>query len=150
MILYALGCRDCEHSFEGWFASSDAYDRLSRSGQIDCPECGSKSVEKQIMAPAIRPSDKALPGKMDPEAFMREVARRARDHVSQNFDYVGDGFAEEARAMYYGEQDDRPIWGETTPGEREALADEGIPAMPLPAPFAPKPPKGAKRKQALN
>ena len=34
--------------------------------------------------------------------------------------------------------------------EREALADEGIPALPLPAPFAPKPPKSAKRKQPLN
>ena len=76
--------------------------------------------------------------------------RRAREHVSQNFDYVGEDFAEEARAIYYGEQDHRPIWGETTPEEREALAEEGIPAMPLPAPFAPKPPKSAKRKQPLN
>lgn len=150
MILYALVCRECEHGFEGWFASSDAYERLAQRWQIDCPECGATSVDKQIMAPAVRPSDKALPASVDPEAVLREVARRAREHVSQNFDYVGDGFAEEARAMYYGEQGDRPIWGETTPEERAALAEEGIPAVPLPAPFAPKPPKGAKRKQALN
>ena len=102
------------------------------------------------MAPAVRSSDRALPGKMDHEALARELARRAREHVAQNFDYVGDGFAEEARAMYYGEQDDRPIWGETTPEERESLAEEGIPALPLPAPFAPKPPKGSKRRPPLN
>lgn len=150
MILYALICQDCGHAFEGWFASSQAFDRLAKRGQIDCPECAGHDIAKQIMAPAVRPSDKALPGKIDEEALVKEFARRARQHVSQNFDYVGDGFAEEARAMYYGEQEDRPIWGETTRDEREALAEEGIPALPLPAPFAPKPPRSAKRKQSLN
>ena len=150
MILYALICHDCDHEFEGWFASSEAFERLAKRKQIDCPDCGGHKVGKQIMAPAVRPSDKALPGKMDEEALMKEFVRRAREHVSQNFDYVGEDFAEEARAIYYGEQEHRPIWGETTPEEREALADEGIPALPLPAPFAPKPPKSAKRKQPLN
>lgn len=150
MILYALSCQACDHAFEGWFASSEAFDRLSTRRQIDCPECGSKKVAKQIMAPAVRPSDKALPGKMEEEAAFREFVRRARNHVSENFDYVGEEFAEEARAMYYGEQEDRPIWGETTAEEREALAEEGISALPLPAPFAPKRPKSAKRKQPLN
>lgn len=150
MILYALICQDCDHAFEGWFASSEAFDRLAKRKQIDCPECAGHRVGKQIMAPAVRPSDKALPGKVDEEAFVKEFIRRARQHVSENFDYVGDGFAEEARAIYYGEQEERPIWGETTREEREALAEEGIAALPLPAPFAPKPPKSAKRKQPLN
>lgn len=150
MILYALICQDCDHAFEGWFASSEAFDRLSKRKQIDCPECAGHKVGKQIMAPAVRPSDKALPGKLDDEALVKEFIRRARQHVSENFDYVGDGFAEEARAIYYGEQEERPIWGETTHEEREALAEEGIAAVPLPAPFAPKPPRGAKRKQSLN
>lgn len=150
MIRYALICHDCDYEFEGWFASSDAFDRLAGRGQIDCPECAGHQVGKQIMAPAVRSSDRALPGKMDEAALVKEFVRRARQHVSQNFDYVGDGFAEEARAIYYGEQEDRAIWGETTREEREALAEEGIAALPLPAPFAPKPPKSAKRKQPLN
>lgn len=150
MILYALACQDCDHEFEGWFASSEAFDRLAKRRQINCPECSGHKVGKQIMAPAVRPSDKALPPRADEEAALKEFVRRAREHVAQNFDYVGDDFAEEARAMYYGEQEDRPIWGETTADEREALAEEGIAALPLPAPFAPKPPKAAKRKQPLN
>lgn len=150
MILYALTCQDCDHDFEGWFASSEAFERLAKSRQIDCPECGGQRVGKQIMAPAVRPSDKALPGKMDEDALMREFIRRAREHVSKNFDYVGEDFAEEARAIYYGEQEERPIWGETTTEEREALAEEGIAALPLPAPFAPKRPKSPKRKPSLN
>ncbi|MBY9066395.1 DUF1178 family protein [Hyphomonas sp. WL0036] len=150
MILYALACQDCDHEFEGWFASSEAFERLAKRRQIDCPECGGHKVGKQIMAPAVRPSDKALPARAEEEAALKEFVRKAREHVSKNFDYVGDDFAEEARAMYYGEQEDRPIWGETTADEREALAEEGIAALPLPAPFAPKPPKAAKRKQPLN
>ncbi len=45
--------------------------------------------------------------------------------------YVGQNFAEEARAMYYGEQDDRPIHGEASPQDASDLLDEGIAIMPL-------------------
>ena len=77
----------------------------------------------------------------------REFARNARDHVARNFDYVGDRFADEARSMYYGEADSRPIWGEATPEESKALTDEGVPAAPLPKAFAPQPPR---QKRHLN
>lgn len=140
MIRYALICSDCEHEFEAWFASSEAYDTQARRRLVACPECDGRSVSKQIMAPAVRTSERKV-AEPDAEAFAKEFARRAREHVAENFDYVGEDFAEEARAMYYGETDDRPIWGETTPEEREALKAEGVPALPLPAPFAPKKPK---------
>jgi hypothetical protein len=140
MIRYALICGDCEHEFEAWFASSDAYDTQARRRLVACPECDGRSVSKQIMAPAVRTSERKV-AEPDAEALAKEFARKARAHVAENFDYVGEDFAEEARAMYYGETDDRPIWGETTPEEREALKAEGVPALPLPAPFAPKKPK---------
>ncbi len=149
MIRYALACEGCEAEFEAWFASSDAYDRQAARKLVACPECDSRKVTKQIMAPAVRTSERAAARgaepEMDAEALAKEFARRARAHVAENFDYVGDGFADEARAMYYGETEDRPIWGETTPEEREALQEEGVPALPLPAPFAPKPPKRKAR-----
>jgi len=148
MIRYALACGDCDHEFEAWFASSDAYDRQAKRKLVTCPECEGRNVSKQIMAPSVK-TTKGKAAAPEPETLMAEFAAKARAHVAENFDYVGDGFAEEARAMYYGEQDDRPIWGETTPEEREALQDEGVPALPLPAPFAPKPPK-RKPRQPLN
>jgi hypothetical protein len=116
---------------------------------VACPECDSHKVTKQIMAPAVRTSERAsgrgAEPEIDAETLAKEFARRARAHVAENFDYVGDGFADEARAMFYGETEDRPIWGETTSEEREALQEEGVPALPLPAPFAPKPPKRKAR-----
>lgn len=140
MIRYALVCYGCDHEFEAWFASSDAYDRQAARKLVTCPACDGPDVAKQIMAPAVK-GTKRKAAAPDPEKLMAEFAARARQHVAENFDYVGDSFAEEARAMYYGEQDDRPIWGETTAEERAELTEEGVQALPLPAPFAPKPPK---------
>jgi len=144
MIRYALICTDCEHGFEAWFASSGAYDTQAKRRLITCPDCDSRAVTKQIMAPAVKTA-KGKDTAANPEALMAAFAEKARQHVAENFDYVGNDFAEEARAMFYGETDDRPIWGETTPEEREALKEEGVPALPLPAPFAPKPPKRKAR-----
>ena len=68
-------------------------------------------------------------------------------HIETTHDYVGDKFADEARAMYYGETEHRPVWGEVTPDVAKDLIEEGVPAMPLPKPFAPDPPK---RKSRMN
>lgn len=144
MIRYALACTACDHGFDAWFASSDAYDAQAGRKLVACPDCDSRAVIKQIMAPAVKTTKGKVAG-LDPEKVMAEFAEKARQHVADNFDYVGGDFAEEARAMYYGETDDRPIWGETTSEERAALKEEGVPALPLPAPFAPKPPKRKAR-----
>jgi hypothetical protein len=57
---------------------------------------------------------------------MRAMLQRMRSEVEKNCDYVGPQFAEEARKMHRGESDKRSIYGETSPEQAEALADEGI------------------------
>jgi hypothetical protein len=57
---------------------------------------------------------------------LRAMLQRLRSEVEKNCDYVGTGFAEEARRIHQGESEARGIYGETTPAEAEALADEGI------------------------
>ncbi|MEO1965864.1 DUF1178 family protein [Hyphomonas sp.] len=141
MIRYALHCKACDEDFEAWFASSSAYETLKEKRQVRCTVCNSSRVDKQIMAPAVSSAAKKKDAPADPEKMFAAFAEKARQHVAQNFDYVGSNFAEEARSMYYGEQDERPIWGETTEEEREALKEEGVPAAPLPEPFTPPIPK---------
>lgn len=134
MIRYALHCRACEVDFEAWFASSGAYDEQAAKGLVTCPSCDSGEVEKQIMAPAVRGA-RRKPASQG-EAMARLIAR-ARRHIANTCDYVGKDFAGEARAMHRGEKDERPIWGETSRADAESLAEEGVPALPLPAPFVP-------------
>ena len=139
MIKYALSC-DHDHAFEGWFGSSSDYDDQAARGLVDCPVCGSKTVRKQIMAPAVA-GTKARSSAPEPSAQMREMMMTAmgevRRQVEANFDYVGDGFAKEARDIHDGKSEERGIYGEATPKEVKALVEDGIQVAPLPPP-APK------------
>lgn len=139
MIKYALICSDCEAEFEAWFGSSDAYDQKAERGLVECLQCGGSNVGKAIMAPAVSGTKKSATP--DPQKVFGKLAAKARQHVSENFDYVGDGFASEARAMHYGETEQKPIWGETTADERKSLKEEGVQAEPLPPAFTPPKPR---------
>ena len=132
MIRFSLKCSQ-NHSFDSWFQSSDAYEKLAKAGMLTCAECGDHTIEKSLMAPKIStqsPSDsQAL------SAPMSEAERnlaKLKQQIEANSDYVGMNFAHEARAQYLGETPARAIYGEAKAEEAKALIEEGIPVAPLP------------------
>ena len=135
MIRYDLRCANGDE-FDAWFGSSADYDAQAERGLVQCPHCGSSHVEKAPMAPAVHTGRKKEA--RAEQAVAMAMAAKVREHVEQNFDYVGDQFADEARKMHTGETEERAIWGEATPDEARALAEEGVPVAPLPP--APSPP----------
>ena len=52
MIVYDLKCRK-DHVFETWFRDSAAYEEQVAAGAIACPVCGSRKIEKALMAPRL-------------------------------------------------------------------------------------------------
>jgi len=50
---------------------------------------------------------------------------------------VGTAFAQDARAMHYGDRQAEPIHGHATPDEARALVEEGVEIAPLLFPVAP-------------
>ena len=132
MIKYALHC-GVGHDFEGWFGSSAEFDDQAQRGLVECPVCGDAQVAKQIMAPAVTGAKKT---EAAPSAKLREMMMQAaeavRSHVEENFDYMGDAFAGEARAIHEGRSEARGIYGEATRDEVAGLLDDGIDFMPLP------------------
>ncbi|HEX4179248.1 MAG TPA: DUF1178 family protein [Caulobacteraceae bacterium] len=139
MIKYALVC-DHDHSFEGWFGAAADYDDQSERGLVGCPACGSHTVRKQIMAPAVAGTKAKEAGAEPPartRAMMMEAMGQVRAHVEANFDYMGDAFATEARAIHEGRSEERGIYGEATPAEVKALVEDGVKIAPLP-PAKPK------------
>jgi hypothetical protein len=139
MIRYALLCEH-GHDFEGWFGASDDFEAQRERGLLECPVCGSKAVRKAIMAPSVSGTKaQAGPDGPPPEAreMMMQAAQAVRQHVEDNFDYVGDAFASEARAIHEGKSEDRGIYGEASGSEVKKLIEDGVPVAPLP----PKPPK---------
>ncbi len=153
MIKYQLIC-STNHEFEGWFRNSADYDDQAGNGLLSCPICGTDSVTKAIMAPAIskgksvkREQTGPKTGASDGQLFTPDAnklaaikddiiaaAQRAREYVEKNFDYVGEDFPEEARRIHYGEGTERNIYGEATGKEVKDLVEEGVEIAPLPTP----------------
>ncbi|MGK9165875.1 DUF1178 family protein [Inquilinus limosus] len=132
MILYELRC-EAGHGFEAWFRNSDTYDTQVAAGEVNCPVCGSSSVQKALMAPAIakRPAEDGR----RTHTTMAEARRQLealRRKIEENCEYVGDRFAEEARKIHYEEAEHRDIYGEATEAEASELEDEGIGVARIP------------------
>ncbi|HEY3800811.1 MAG TPA: DUF1178 family protein [Caulobacteraceae bacterium] len=140
MIKYALACA-AGHEFEGWFGGSSDYDDQSARGLLQCPLCGAREVGKQIMAPRVAGTRKRhldAPAAASPrQQMMMEAMAKVRAHVEDTFDYVGDAFAKEARAIHEGASEERGIYGEATASEVKGLVEDGVPVAALP----PTPPK---------
>jgi hypothetical protein len=139
MIKYALTC-DNGHGFESWFDGSAAYDKLRKRGLVECPACGSTRIDKQLMAPAVKPkgnrSDPAeksqIPLVSGEDAALRQALKELHAHIAANTEDVGQKFAEEARKIHYGETEGRAIRGRASFEEAKGLAEEGIGFQPLP------------------
>ena len=140
MILYDLVCpRD--HRFESWFRNSNVVEKLIKAGEVACPSCGSKKVQKAPMAPRIAKSDEASQAasaaaeQRELEAAMQK-ANAALDELRQviekNCDHVGDRFPEEARKIHYGEAKGRGIYGNASREDAKKLLDEGIEVYAIP------------------
>lgn len=148
MIVYKLCCKK-DHEFEAWFRDSGAAEEQIEAGRVVCPNCGTTSVTKALMAPRLNKS-RAAPavtqpagGKLaggqltnDPQIAERqelvEALRELRRHVESNCDYVGEKFAEEARKIHYGEIERRDIYGEASQEEAKTLREEGVEVFGIP------------------
>lgn len=185
MIVFDLICAE-SHRFEGWFSSSDDYDSQLDRGILTCPECGSPTVTKAPMAPAVSMKgtqtrvdtpfseqkndsaaashavsdavsdsgisshpDEAAPRRLPHEQQvltrgpLPEEVSKALENLAnvqkkalKNSKWVGSDFAEQSRAMHYGERDAEVIHGKASVEEAEELMEEGIHVAPLPFPIA--------------
>ncbi len=145
MIHYQLRCGH-EHGFDGWFRDSATFDAQAQAGQIACPQCGDTEVHRGLMTPAVPKKRRARPAPVTidqagqpatsksavlPDA-VRAALQRLRAEVESRCDYVGPAFADEARRIHNGESTRTGIYGETTPEQAEALAEEGIEVARIP------------------
>ncbi|MEY2992735.1 MAG: hypothetical protein RI946_2129 [Pseudomonadota bacterium] len=132
MISYSLKC-DNDHTFDSWFASADAFDKLSGADMVTCNICGSTKVQKAIMAPRVSTgkTEETTP-LMAPDDHTARAIQEMRKKIEANSDYVGKNFAAEARKMHLGDAPERSIYGEAKPEEAKSLIEDGINVVPLP------------------
>lgn len=159
MIVFDLKCEN-SHVFEAWFQNSDAYKHQARDGLVECPFCGSSDIAKSLMSPNIPAKSNRRAGKtpdfvaadhmiaasanvpatMEASAedvkraldHMHNTMKKYRNHVKKECEYVGDNFAQEARAIHEGDAEMRGIYGEATVEETEELINDGVDILPVP------------------
>lgn len=150
MIVYDLTCEEAGHRFEGWFGSSQDYDDQQARGLVACPHCGSAQVNKAVMAPRLtrkgnqQGSPPAAKAKENPPPALSKEAQAAlralatlQAEALKSSRWVGKNFAQNARAMHYGDREAEPIHGQATVEEARSLAEEGVEIAPILFPVAP-------------
>ncbi|MCD2325022.1 DUF1178 family protein [Sphingomonas sp. IC-56] len=149
MIVFDLKCIGA-HVFEAWFGSTAAYETQRAAGLVTCPMCGDTDITKAVMAPnvaakanqraEVMPASGASPKRMPPpetvKAAMAALAS-AQAKLLESSQWVGAGFADQARAMHLGETPVTPIHGQATVEQAMELIEEGVPVAPLPLPVVP-------------
>jgi len=128
MIVFDLQCRDGGETFEAWFRSNADYGEQRSAGMVQCPFCRSTNVEKAPMAPRV-------PRKGSGSPAARLAAMQAE--MLKDSRWVGDEFADTARAIHSGERPPEQVHGSATLEQAKSLVDEGIPVAPLPLPVTP-------------
>ena len=142
MKSFNLQC-DQGHTFELMVKSAASLAEQQARGLVTCPYCDSPAVERTLATPTVlggKGRDKQeAPVTVSRQPILNDDMAKAykffsdmRKHVEANHENVGTQFAEEARAMHYGEKEERGIYGEATGEEVTALLDEGVGIAPLP------------------
>ena len=134
MIQYSLKCEN-DHSFDSWFASADAYDKLADNGMVSCAVCGSTKVSKAIMAPRVRTTKEKRrrpPQHCPPKNPQQNRPWRKCGHRWNKIQNTSDEFRHRGTFDAFGDAPERDIYGDAKPEESKSLIDDGIPVTPLP------------------
>ena len=136
MIRYNLLCKKCNLTFDSWFASSKEYDKLKKKKLINCHKCGSLKVEKNLMAPRL--INKTFLSNDERKNIhkykkIKKTIIEYQKFIKNNFDYVGENFAYEARSIHYNNKKrNKGIYGKASKKDLKELKEEGINTQILP------------------
>ena len=135
MIKYRLVCKNCETTFDSWFASSKEYERLKKKDFLNCHICNSFNVKKTLMSPNVFCSKNDSKNIRQTKKYKqtKEIILKNQEFIKKNFEYVGNNFAYEARSAHYKNKKIlKGIYGTATKKDLKELKEEGIKAEIVP------------------
>lgn len=140
MIVFNLGCEN-SHRFEGWFASSEDFERQVGGKLVACPLCGNANIARLPHAAHVKSGAKERPARVERATSAQlyanmgsEVLAKLVERIIESTEDVGAAFPEEARRIHYHEAPERRIRGTASRDEVEALKEEGVEVVALPLP----------------
>ena len=135
MIKYSLNCKNCDLTFESWFASSKEYEKLKKKKFLNCHNCNSFEVEKSLMAPSLINKNHNSKNYEDQKKYdkIKKTISEYQKFIKNNFEYVGNNFAYEERSIHYdNKKKQKGIYGTASKQELKELKEEGIDAQMIP------------------
>tara|TARA_B100000700_G_C14648421_1_gene670791 strand:- start:68 stop:493 length:426 start_codon:yes stop_codon:yes gene_type:complete len=132
---YKLFCKNCDLSFDSWFASSDEYEKLKKKNLVICHNCNSLDVEKTLMAPKYinKSSNDRIDKKLKNFKEFKKTLGDYQKFIKDNFEYVGENFAYEARSIHYNNDNKKKgIYGTASKKDLSELKEEGIETQMIP------------------
>ena len=135
MIKYKLACKNCETTFDSWFASSNEFEKLKKKRLLVCHICNSKTVDKTLMAPSLRNNKKDKQNDLQLEKYknVKKTIKSYQKFIKENFKFVGENFAYEARSIHYSPpKKTKGIYGNATKKDLMELKEEGIDIQVIP------------------
>ena len=135
MIKYSLVCKSCDLIFESWFASSKEYEKLKKKNLLNCHNCDSFEVEKNLMAPNLISKSSGVVNYQDKKKYnkIKKTISEYQKFIKNNFEYVGNNFAYEARSIHYNsKKQQKNIYGSASQQELKELKEEGIETQMIP------------------
>ena len=132
MIKYKLACKDCETTFDSWFASSKEFEKLKKKRLLVCHICNSKIVDKTLMSPSLRNNKKDIKNDLQLDKYqnVKKTIKSYQKFIKENFKFVGENFAYEARSIHYDpKKKSKGIYGNASKKDLIELKEEGIDAQ---------------------
>ncbi len=134
MIKYSLNCKNCNLTFESWFANSKEFDRLKKKKLINCHHCNSLEIDKSLMAPSINKKNiERDQNQIKKYKDVKKTIIKYQKFIKSNFEYVGENFAYEARSIHYNNKKmGKGIYGTASKEDLKELSEEGINTQMIP------------------
>ncbi len=135
MIKYSLNCKDCNLEFDSWFASSLEFEKLKKKKLLCCHACDSLRIEKSLMMPSVINKKAIIKNKTNLNKFVniKKTISEYQKFIKNNFEYVGENFAYEARSIHYKDKKNtKGIYGRASKKDINELNEEGIETQLIP------------------
>ena len=103
---------------------------------VNCHNCGSLKVEKNLMAPKLISKNFSHKNEKKDLIKYQKIKKTLSEYqkfIRNNFDYVGENFAYKARSIHYDKKKKhKGIYGTASKQDLKELKEEGIDARLVP------------------
>lgn len=119
------------HRFEGCFKDYNTFREQMDKRMILCPVCNISAVKRIYSGCSIQIKSSAKSHIEEKSHSLFGTIKSINKYIKENFADVGSDFPDVARAMHYGIEEKKNIYGESSPDDVKDLIDEGIEVIPI-------------------